>query len=507
MTPSVAQAYRIYSSRHAVYEAVGSDTFILATPVKNVLSTCDPAVIHQVFTRAKDFPPDLAPIKVLEVYGRSLVSTKGDEWKVHRRLVNNGLSTDAQVLAWEEGSFQAEGLVQHWLETGASVQNLRRFTSTLVLHVLSRSFYGKRRYWAAEEEVPPNHTMSFSGAKRTLLESLKLIAILPRPLLTRLPFASTKAAAESYFEWSAYMKEMRQDILDHADERMKKPKKTLLEHLVLARLDHEDVQNLHEDYALSNIFLVMLAGLETTGSTLAFTMMLLAIYPEWQKRIQSHLDDYFGDRPREEWNMQQDYEALRESVLWAAMHESMRVYGVVQHLFRETETSVSVQDSAGVQHTIPPQTACMLNFAACHHNPANWAPEDGTAERRAELADSPALNFQPERFLANKQAGKSNPSGPTFFPFGQGWRQCPGERFAAVEMTAVFATIYKSYSVELEVPGETLAQCQGDAQKAWEVTRDEAIRTLWIEAKASIRAQMSGERHLKFKVTPRSQKA
>lgn len=165
---------------------------------------------------------------MLEVYGRSLVSTKGDEWKVHRRLVNNGLSTDAQVLAWEEGSFQAEGLVEYWLETGATVENLRKFTTTLVLHVLSRSFYGKRRYWAAEEEVPPNHTMSFSGAKRTLLQSLKLIAILPRPLLTRLPFASTKVAAESYVEWSAYMKEMRQDILDHADERMKNPKKSLL---------------------------------------------------------------------------------------------------------------------------------------------------------------------------------------------------------------------------------------------------------------------------------------
>ena len=458
-------------------------------------------------TRAKDFPPDLAPIKVLEVYGRSLVSTKGDEWKIHRRLVNNGLATDAQVLAWEEGSFQAEGLVQHWLETGGTVENLRKFTTTLVLHVLSRSFYGKRRYWATEEEVPPNHTMSFSGAKRTLLQSLKLIAILPRPLLTRLPFASTKAAAESYDEWSAYMKEMRQDILDHADERMKNPKKSLLEHLVLARLDQEDVQNLHEDYALSNIFLVMLAGLETTGSTLAFTMMLLAIYPEWQKRVQTHLDDHFGDRPRKEWNMQQDYEALREGVLWAVMHESMRVYGVVQHLWRETETPVSVQDSAGALHTIPPQTACMLNFAACHHNPANWAPANGAAAQRAELANSPALNFQPERFLGNRQAGKSNPSAPTFFPFGQGWRQCPGERFAAVEMTAVFATIYKSYSVELEVPAETLTECQGDAQKAWEVTRDEAIRTLWSEAKASIRAQMSGERHLRFKVTSRNQKA
>jgi hypothetical protein len=42
---SVSQAYRVYTSRHAAYEYAGSNTFILATPVKNVLTTCDPFIV------------------------------------------------------------------------------------------------------------------------------------------------------------------------------------------------------------------------------------------------------------------------------------------------------------------------------------------------------------------------------------------------------------------------------------------------------------------------------
>lgn len=196
----------------------------------------------------------------------------------------------------------------------------------------------------------------------------------------------------------------------------------------------------------------------------------------------------------------------------------MRVYGVVQHLWRETEAPTSVEDAAGERHTIPPDTACMLNFAACHRNPTYWTPADEPATRRAELAHSPAINFQPERFLGvpsgrqsgkaqQKRASKSTHAVPEFFPFGQGWRQCPGERFAAVEMTAVFATVYKTHSVELVVEPETLAMCKGDADKAWRATRDDAIRTLWSEARASIKAEMTGERHLRMKVTPRDQTA
>ena len=43
-----------------------------------------------------------------------------------------------------------------------------------------------------------------------------------------------------------------------------------------------------------NIFFAWLAGHETTGNSLALTLLLLAIYPECQKESQAELDRQLG---------------------------------------------------------------------------------------------------------------------------------------------------------------------------------------------------------------------
>lgn len=43
------------------------------------------------------------------------------------------------------------------------------------------------------------------------------------------------------------------------------------------------------------------------------------------------------------------------------------------------------------------------------------------------------------------------PARGAYLPFAEGPRSCPGKRFAQVEMTAVLASIYQEYSVELDV--------------------------------------------------------
>ena len=41
------------------------------------------------------------------------------------------------------------------------------------------------------------------------------------------------------------------------------------------------------------------------------------------------------------------------------------------------------------------------------------------------------------------------------------------------------ATLFKDYSLELVLNPETLRVCGGNAQLAWEHTRDRAIRMMW----------------------------
>src|SRR4051812_13382870 len=81
----------------------------------------------------------------------------------------------------------------------------------------------------------------------------------------------------------------------------------------------DQVSALPEDSILGNIFVTLMAGHETTGNTLAFTLLLLAIYPEYQKEIQAELDHVLGNRSQDEWSSEHDYSKLQKGILGAVL--------------------------------------------------------------------------------------------------------------------------------------------------------------------------------------------
>ena len=58
-----------------------------------------------------------------------------------------------------------------------------------------------------------------------------------------------------------------------------------------------------EKYRLTNKEIVdisvglLIAGYDTTSSTLSFTSYLLAVHPEIQEKLQSEIDSYFDEKP------------------------------------------------------------------------------------------------------------------------------------------------------------------------------------------------------------------
>lgn len=249
-----------------------------------------------------------------------------------------------------------------------------------------------------------------------------------------------------------------------------------------------DDRPLPEESILGNIFFTLLAGHETTGNTLAFTLLLLAVHPEYQKQIQAELDNQLGRRSKQDWTVERDYAALQKGYVGATLKEVLRLYCVVQYIMRKTIAATTVVDSKGDTHVIPENTLCLLDFAAAFRNPKSWPERTISPKRRAELHDSPAYHFNPSRWLgANiEDAESKEDSTPLYWPFGQGPRSCVGRQFAQVEMTAVLATIFKDYSLELIVDKDTTRACGGDSKRAWEVTRDNALRTLIDDVECNI---------------------
>lgn len=229
---------------------------------------------------------------------------------------------------------------------------------------------------------------------------------------------------------------------------------------------------------------------------MAFTLILLTVYPEYQSRVQEELDAQLGGLPKEEWTVKHDYQALQKGYVGAAIKEVLRLYCVVQFILRRTATAMPVLDSKGKSHLIPENTLCLLNFSAAFQNPATWPERKVSPQRRAELHDSPAINFDPSRWFeaAGHDETESKDSDiSAFFPFGQGPRSCVGRAFAQIEMTAAIATVFKDHSLELVVDEQTTRACNGDSKLTWEKTRDKALRILIDDVEANINIQLLKE--------------
>lgn len=218
--------------------------------------------------------------------------------------------------------------------------------------------------------------------------------------------------------------------------------------------------------------------------------MLLVLYPEYQQRIQDELDEQLNGRPKSEWTVEKDYQALQKGYLGAVQKEVLYIYNPGSFLMRKTVEPVTVIDSKGQTHVLPENIVTLINNAAAARNPAVWKRPQVSSAERAALSDSPALYFNPDRWLGTNdrpdEADGRDKEVPAWHAFGAGGRACPGRAFAQIEMTSVMATLLKDYSLELIVDEKTLRDCQGDKNLAWKKTRDKAIKMMYDDIEANI---------------------
>jgi cytochrome P450 len=490
---SLSQISSIWKYGYEPFREANSDTLFLATPTNNMMWTSDPAIIKQLFSlHTIQVPVDM--LRFYDIWGPTIGSVEGEEWTNHRKIVTYGLNPSTLPTVWTETVRQTETLVARWAEDGLVVPIIKSWTSRLALHVISSVFFDRpmdwREYGSDDAVLEGGYQVSFQSALFTVLKHLGLIFMIPRSLLGRLPFQACKEMFTAFTDFTKYMQDLRAKTLSKIDEVSTKPRRTILESIVLAGSDRASQvggRPLAEGSVLGNIFFTLMAGHETTGNSLAFAVLLLAIYPEHQTEIQKELDRVLGDRPPEHWTSESDYKILNQGYLGAVLKEVLRSYNVVQFIFRLTVAPTTLTDSNGKSHIIPSNTTCLINVAGSLQNPNTWAPRNISPERRAELHHSPTIDFDPTRWL-----GRSDDS-DTYFPFGHGSRQCPGKPFAQVEMIAFLARLLKEYTLELVVDDATLSSCGGDTGKAWQKKQDDAIRQMKDDVEFNINIQMRKE--------------
>lgn len=168
---------------------------------------------------------------------------------------------------------------------------------------------------------------------------------------------------------------------------------------------------------------MMFGGIDTMASTIAWSLLLLAVYPEWQNKIRDDVKEVVKDK---------DIDATMLSKLkkigWT-MSEVLRLYPSAPNTQMQTREDIRVHD-----RVIPKGTNIWIDTTAMHHDPDIWGDD--------------VNGFRPDRFKDDSYGGAKHKMG--FMPFGFGGRMCLGKELATMEYNICLSLILSRFTIKLK---------------------------------------------------------
>jgi cytochrome P450 len=186
---------------------------------------------------------------------------------------------------------------------------------------------------------------------------------------------------------------------------------------LIAATDPVTGQPLTDDEICHELVLFILAGHDTTSTTLAYALWALGRHPSIQDQVADEVSA-LGDRPLTPDDVPQLGHTVR------VLHEALRLCPPAAGTPRMLSKDIAVDG-----YRLEAGTMAVINFYAMHRDPELW--------------DRP-LTFDPDRFLPERSKGRSRWQ---YLPFGGGPRSCIGDHFAMLEATLALATIVRSAQV------------------------------------------------------------
>ncbi|KAH9849996.1 cytochrome P450 monooxygenase pc-2 [Lenzites betulinus] len=198
---------------------------------------------------------------------------------------------------------------------------------------------------------------------------------------------------------------------------------TLLDHLV--KLTDDPV--LLHDETLN----ILIAGRDTTASTLSFVVYMLCLYPDVFRRLREEILEALE---HSQMPMFDDIRKLK--YLRAVINETLRLYPIVVAV--QDTTLPNPNDPHGPRIFVPAKTGVAYSVFLTHRRKDYWGPD--------------ALSFDPDRWL-DERLNKYFAANPfIFLPFNAGPRICLGQQFAYNEMSFFLIRLLQNFShIELDL--------------------------------------------------------
>ncbi|MGP3964148.1 cytochrome P450 [Nonomuraea sp. 3N208] len=169
-----------------------------------------------------------------------------------------------------------------------------------------------------------------------------------------------------------------------------------------------------------NLRTLLLAGSDTTGQALAWTMYELAKHPQARRAVEREVDEVLVEGPPTPERLGE----LPQTT--AAVNEALRLHPPVWQFPRD---AVEPDNLAG--RDVPAGTTVLLSVYGTHRSPEHWTDPEA---------------YDPQRFLDDGQDKRHKHA---FLPFGGGRRMCIGKGLAMATLVTAVAMLSQRYRLRL----------------------------------------------------------
>ena len=334
--------------------------------------------------------------RVAILLGNGLMTSEGAHWRKQRKLVQPAFHRSV-IAAWMPHVKAAnERLASRWSAAarGGTPINITQDMSEVTLDVVLKALFGNDLELLSENGDSP-FTLLTDETARNLAFAYKF-----RQLGKRI------------------MEEVERRRRDHVRSN------DIVSMLIDAR-DRQTGEPMADRELLDEILTLIVAGHETTASSLNWFWYLLTQSPDVVARIHGEVDSLGRVNP--EYDDLAAYPYTRR-----ALDETLRLYPPGWLLTRRSTATMMLGD-----YELPAGTHVLLSPYIVQRHPAYW--------------DDPS-RFEPDRFIAEVHARRNR---FVYLPFGLGPRACIGEHLALIEMHAHAISLTRRFEMSL-VPGQTV---------------------------------------------------
>ncbi|KAE8698183.1 subtilase family protein [Hibiscus syriacus] len=347
------------------------------------------------------------------MFGSGLVMVEGDDWVRHRHVITPAFSP-ANLKAMTSSMVEPANLMlDEWtalISSGRSEIDVEREITTTAGEIIARTSFG------------------LSNQKgRKVYEKLRAMQITL--------FNSNRYVGVPFSKWLCLKKTLEARKLGKEIDQ-------LLLSLIVARKMTWDgstqkdllgllMEGSHADggagKSLTTRELIdecktfFFGGHETTALALTWTLLVLALYPQWQDQLREEIREMIGDDGEIDFTRLSSLKKME----WV-MKEVLRLYSPAPNAQRQAREDIKVDDLI-----IPNGTNIWIDVVGMHHDPALWGDD--------------VNEFRPERFENDSlYGGCKHKMG--YLPFGFGGRMCVGRNLTMMEYKVVLTLMLRRFS-------------------------------------------------------------